>query len=79
MLTQYLDKDGREIRPEYKPVFVRNERGEQDDATIRHSVRYVRCERKDIKGLIWVGHCEECELFGGHVRYKGIICNVKNN
>ena len=77
MLTQYLDKDGREISPEYKPVFVQNENGEQDDVTIRHSARYVQCERKDIKGLIWVGHCEECEHFRGHIKFNGVNCAIK--
>ena len=74
MLQRYLDKDGEEMKPQDKPIFVREPTKKQQLTRI---ARYVRCNRETVQGLIWIGHCEDCEFFGGHVRYKGIICNVK--
>lgn len=70
----YLDKDGREMKPEDKPVFLRDETKAQSYARV---ARYVQCRRETVQGLIWIGHCENCPHFGGHVKYKGINCNVK--
>lgn len=74
MLQIYLDKDGEEMRSQDKPIFVRKPTKQQQLARI---ARYVRCNRETVQGLIWIGHCEDCPHFGGHVKYKGIICNVK--
>ena len=74
MLQIYLDKDGKEMSPQDKPIFVREPTKQQQLARV---VRYVRCNREAVQGLIWIGHCEDCPHFGGHVKYKGIICNVK--
>jgi hypothetical protein len=74
MLIPYLDKDGYLITADKKPVFVRNfSRG----ISCIRAAKYVRCKKEKVQGLIWIGHCEKCEYFGGHVRYKGIKCNVK--
>lgn len=74
MLLPYLDKDGHEMRPEDKPVFLRNETKAQSYARV---ARYVQCRRADIQGLIWIGHCEKCQNFKGHVKYKGVKCAIK--
>lgn len=74
MLQGYLDKDGEEMKPQDKPIFVREPTKKQQLARI---ARYVRCNQEAVQRLIWIGHCEDCKFFGGHVRYKGIICNVK--
>lgn len=74
MLQSYLNKDGEEMKPQDEPIFVRKPTKKQQLAVI---ARYVRCNRETVQGLIWIGYCEDCEFFGGHVRYKGIICNVK--
>lgn len=29
------------------------------------------------ESLIWIGHCESCELFAVHKRYEGVICLTK--
>lgn len=75
MLQSYLDKDGEEIRPQDKPIFVRKPTKKQ--RMLKRMAKYVRCNRETVQGLIWIGHCEDCELFGGHVQHKGIICNIK--
>lgn len=74
MLLPYLDKDGREMRPEIKPVFLRDETKAQSYARV---ARYVECKRKDIQGLIWIGHCENCPNFQGHKKYNGVNCALK--
>jgi hypothetical protein len=69
----YLDKDGREMQPAKRPIFVR------EPSTAMSFIRiakYVRCNKESVLGLIWIGNCEGCKFFGGHVKYKGIICNV---
>lgn len=74
MLLPYLDKDGREMRPEDKPVFLHDETKAQSYARV---ARYVQCGRADIQGLIWIGHCEECQNFKGHIKYNGVECAIK--
>lgn len=74
MFQPYLDKDGRKMQPESKPFFL------HDDQTKAQSymrvAHYVQCRRETVQGLIWIGHCEKCTHFGGHVKYKGINCNI---
>lgn len=74
MLLPYLDINGYEMKPEQKPIFLREVKKAQ---SMERVARYVQCRRKTIKGLIWIGNCECCKWFGGHVEYRGINCNVK--
>lgn len=76
MITPYLDKEGREMRPDKKPVFVRD--GEKAQSYARVAC-YVQCERPDIQGLIWIGNCEKCKHFKGHKMYHGVNCAIKTN
>lgn len=74
MFQPYLDKNGLEMQPEQKPVFMREPTKAMSDTRI---AKYVQCAKETVQGLIWIGHCENCEHFGGHVKYRGINCNVK--
>lgn len=73
MLMPYLDKDGREMQPSERPRFVRNPSTSMNFIRL---AKYVRCNAENVQGLIWIGNCENCKFFGGHIKYKGIICNV---
>lgn len=72
MLLPYLDKDGYEMMPEKRPVFIRQEGKAQSFVRV---AKYVQCEM--IKGLRWIGKCEECNFFNGHVKYHGVNCALK--
>lgn len=72
MVLTYLDKDGYEISPSEKPVFIR--KLTEGRAFVR-VVKYVRCPKTT--GLIWIGHCEKCECFEGHEKYHGVQCAAK--
>lgn len=78
MLVPYRDLEGYVIKPSEKPIFDKNRQEMGWNPRIRFA-KYVQCQRADIQGLIWIGHCEDCKYFGGHVKYQGIKCNVKTN
>lgn len=69
MLLPYLDKDGYEMKPENKPVFLRETTKAQSYARV---AKYVSCPLTG--GMKWIGHCEECKKFKGHKKYKGVKC-----
>lgn len=40
-----------------------------------YAAKYVFCPERN--GLIWIGHCEGCEHFAGHVENKGVNCKSR--
>ena len=72
MITQYLNKDGYPMEPEEKPIFLRYETKAQSYARV---ARYVVCPQTNM--LKWIGHCEDCKEFRGHVKYNGVNCAIK--
>ena len=73
MIVQYLDKDGYQINPEEKPIFLRDYKKAPSMARV---ARYIRCPETTM--LKWIGHCEDCKWFKNHVKYKGVKCSYKN-
>lgn len=72
MVLEYLDKHGYPFKPTQKPVFLRDE---GKAASMARVARYITCPLT--KGLKWIGHCEACKEFKGHVKYTGVECAAK--
>ncbi len=73
MVLQYLDKDGYPMSRELKPIFFRKI---PKVGSIQRVARYIQCPETGM--LKWIGHCEDCKEFKGHVRYTGVECSYKN-
>lgn len=72
--VEYRNTEGYIIDPQMKPRFDRK----MDEENMRGS--WLRCAAKyalcpETGSLKWLGHCEDCELFGGHIKHVGISCN----
>ena len=74
MVRQYLDKDGYPMKPEGKPIFLRDEKKAPSTQRV---ARYITCPETGM--LKWIGHCEDCKEFKGHVKYEGVKCSYKKN
>lgn len=73
MVLQYLNKDGYPMSEELKPIFLRKI---PKAGSLQRVARYIVCPETGI--LKWIGHCENCQWFRGHVKYKGVNCSYKN-
>lgn len=73
MVQQYLDKDGYPMDVERKPIFLRDV---SKARSLQRVARYITCRETGM--LKWIGHCEDCKWFKGHVKYKGVKCSFKN-
>lgn len=75
MIQQYLNKDGYPMSPECKPIFLRKI---PKAASLQRVARYITCPETGM--LKWIGHCENCQWFRGHVKYNGVNCSyIKNS
>lgn len=74
MVQQYLDKDGYPMDEELKPIFLRKI---PKAGSTQRVARYIRCCETGM--LKWIGHCEDCQWFKCHVKYKGVECSFNKN
>ena len=74
MVQQYLDKDGYPMDEEQKPIFLRDV---SKAKSLQRVARYIICRETGM--LKWIGHCEDCQWFKGHVKYKGVECSYKKS
>lgn len=72
MVLQYLDKDGYPMSRESKPIFLREV---PKAGSMQRIARYITCPETGM--LKWIGHCEDCKEFKGHVKYTGVKCSYK--
>lgn len=73
MVLQYLNKDGYPMSEELKPIFLREA---PKAGSMQRVARYITCPETGM--LKWIGHCEDCKEFKGHVKYTGVKCSHKN-
>lgn len=73
MVQQYLDINGYPMSPECKPIFLREI---PKAGSMQRVARYIVCRETGM--LKWIGHCEGCKWFKGHVKYTGVNCSFKN-
>lgn len=74
MVQQYLDKDGYPMDEERKPIFLRDL---SKAKSLQRVARYIVCRETGM--LKWIGHCEDCQWFKCHVKYKGVECSFNKN
>ena len=65
----YRNKHGTIYPPGAKPIYLEDAKKTSGGYL---AANIVFCPESD--GLKWIGHCEKCELFSGHERYKGVRC-----
>lgn len=65
----YRDMHGYLMSPDQQPIFLKDVTKAPTACRVAH---YVTCP--EIQGLKHISHCEECQLFGGHIKYTGVYC-----
>ena len=72
-LIQYRNIDGYVIQNR-KAIFVRDKTVTKKVGSGYIIAKLIWCPERE--GLRWIGHCENCELFDGHKKYKGVKCRT---